>query len=100
MEFMSDDMTDGAPTAGTQFLASIVGPCPICGNGRLRAVFDGELTNFLCIQCKVCWHGELASVRRVDPATCAGCPSRVVCLAATASTEFGARIPAWASVPA
>jgi ribosomal protein S27E len=97
MEPMSDDdITE--PTARAELLASVVGPCPICGNGHLRAVFDGELTNFLCIQCKACWHGDLAWVHRVEPVNCPGCPSRPVCLAAARGTDYEARSSAWASV--
>jgi hypothetical protein len=97
MDSMDDDDITG-PIASTKVLASVVGPCPICGNGRLRAVFDGELTNFLCIQCKACWHGDLTWVRRVEPATCPGCPSQPVCLAARPGTDYDTRTPAWASV--
>ena len=60
-------------------LAGLIGPCPACGNGRLRVVFDGELTNFLCLECQACWHPERASVRRVDHAVCPGCPSYPRC---------------------
>ena len=60
-------------------LASLVGPCPECGNGRFQAVSDGELTNLLCMRCGTCWHPEVSSVQRVDPAGCPGCASRPVC---------------------
>ena len=62
-------------------LRLLIGPCPNCGNGRLDAVFDGELTNFLCSRCGHCWHPELEWVQRVDPQSCPGCASRKVCLA-------------------
>ena len=68
-------------------LARLIGPCPECGNGRLQAVFDGEVTNFLCRSCGNCWHPELAWVQRVNPATCPGCSSREVC--ATARRPYG-----------
>jgi len=63
-------------------LAGLIGPCPECGNGRLEAVFDGETSNLLCRSCGNCWHSELSWVQRVDPATCPGCASRNVCVAA------------------
>lgn len=68
-------MTD--PTIA--LLAAVVGPCPTCGHGRLQDVCDGEDTNLLCQACGSCWHTELGWVRRVDPQTCPGCPSRGVC---------------------
>ena len=58
------------------------GPCLECGGRNLQPVSDGEVTNFLCGQCKICWHFELDWVRRVNPATCPGCNSRDVCLSA------------------
>jgi len=61
-------------------LASLIGPCPECGNGRLSAVSDGELTNFICRTCGSCWHPELDWVHRVNPATCPGCSQREICL--------------------
>lgn len=60
----------------------LVGPCPECHEGRLRAVHDGEVTNFLCPACGSCWHAELDWVARVDPETCPGCSSRSLCEAA------------------
>lgn len=72
-------------------LALLVGPCPECGNGRLRAVDEGAATNFLCMACGVCWHPELDWVSRVDPATYSGCPSRPVCLGAR--RVYGERAP-------
>lgn len=56
--------------------------CPECGAAGLRAVTDGERTNFLCPSCGCCWHLELGYVSRVDPATCPGCPWRYKCTAA------------------
>lgn len=58
------------------------GPCPACGNGRLEAVFDGDLTNFLCCNCGSCWRTELGWVHQVNPAHCPGCASLSICLAA------------------
>ena len=66
----------------THLLSCLIGPCPECQNGRLEAVSDGDLTNFVCHTCGTCWHPELDWVERVDPATCPGCPSSEVCLAA------------------
>ncbi len=65
--------------------AALLGACPQCGDAQLRAVSDGELTNFLCERCGACWHTELAWVHRLDPATCPGCGYRDVCTAA----DFG-----------
>ena len=59
-----------------------VGPCPGCGTVGLRAVSDGEETNFLCGSCGCCWHFELGWVERVNPVNCPGCPSKAVCSAA------------------
>ena len=81
----------------TGMLASLVGPCPRCGHGLLQAVFDGELTNFVCTECNACWHGELAWVKRVDPGTCPGCPMRDVCHAGAADygvNDLPGRAPA------
>ena len=66
-------------TKTATLLASLVGPCPECGNGRLETVFDGALTNLLCRECRACWHPEVALVHRVDPLGCAGCGSRSIC---------------------
>jgi len=69
-------------TSAAATLSGLVGPCPECGNGRLEAVTDGELTNLLCSACGACWHPEVALVHRVDPAACRGCSSRSLCRAA------------------
>ena len=66
-------------------LASLIGPCPACGNGRLRPVSDGELANFLCETCGACWHAERDRVSQVDASTCPGCAHRSICLAARLS---------------
>jgi ssDNA-binding Zn-finger/Zn-ribbon topoisomerase 1 len=76
-------------TAPHSLLACLVGPCPECGHGLLQVVSDGELTNLLCPECGICWHAELGAIHRIDPATCPGCPSREICLAAVRHT--GAR---------
>jgi hypothetical protein len=55
-------------------LAALVGPCPVCHNGRLTATFDGVQTNLLCERCGACWRPDVDCVRRVDPAACPGCP--------------------------
>lgn len=65
----------------TTLLAGLLGPCPGCGNGRCKAVSDGDLTNFLCEDCGACWHPEVSLVHRVDPAGCPGCASLAVCQA-------------------
>ena len=42
-------------------------PCWGCGSSPLRAVFDGDATNFVCRTCGACWHVSLGHVHRVDP---------------------------------
>jgi hypothetical protein len=54
--------------------------CPACGSERLVAVAAQDETNFLCEECRRCWHVELAHVSRVDPVTCPGCPMEPRCL--------------------
>ena len=76
-----------------RMLASLIGPCPDCGNGRLQAVFDGDSTNFLCTNCGDCWHPELAWVHRVNPTTCPGCASREVCTATGGSVAEPSKRP-------
>jgi nitroimidazol reductase NimA-like FMN-containing flavoprotein (pyridoxamine 5'-phosphate oxidase superfamily) len=56
-----------------------VDACRSCGWARLLPVNDGELTNFLCPNCGVCWHVEQGWMSRVDPTTCPGCRHRNVC---------------------
>jgi hypothetical protein len=65
-----------------QLYRIVVGPCPECGDGRVKAVYDGKLTNVLCPTCGACWHGEVDGISRVDPAVCPGCDSRSVCVVA------------------
>lgn len=67
-----------------RLLASLIGPCPECGNGVLRPVSDSERTNFLCETCGRCWHPELGWVTRVDPTSCPACAWRETCLGARA----------------
>ena len=69
------------PTTDTWRIGALP-QCPSCRSMRLRAVSDGEDTNFLCLECGTCWHLELGWVHRVEPADCPGCPSRSVCTAA------------------
>lgn len=47
--------------------AALVAPdrCPWCAAG-LRAVSDGDRTNFFCASCRRCWHVELGRVVKVD----------------------------------
>lgn len=47
--------------------------CPECGSTRLVPVRDGADIHFFCEDCGRCWHVELGSVWRVDPAVCSGC---------------------------
>lgn len=75
----ADLLGPNADTRTAALLAGLIGPCPACGNGRLRVVFDGDLTNFLCTECRACWHPERASVQRVDHAGCPGCLSYPRC---------------------
>ncbi|HWC12776.1 MAG TPA: hypothetical protein VG455_16325 [Acidimicrobiales bacterium] len=71
-------------------LSLLVGPCPECGNGRLRAVSDGHQANFVCETCGSCWHPELEWVNRVNPTTCPGCLSREICT--NARRAYGERV--------
>jgi hypothetical protein len=94
-------MTERTATAAPKLLAALIGPCPTCGNGRLRAVFDGEQTNFHCTDCRACWHGEVAFVHRVDPGTCAGCPAHASCVAGPGDAmTAGPGLPGGGLVPA
>ena len=61
--------------------------CPDCGSTQLRAVNDGEDTNFLCGDCASCWRVELGWVHRVEPDDCPGCPDRDLCTAARARSR-------------
>ena len=72
-------------------LALLVGPCPVCGSGRLQAVqpFGEPPYNFLCLDCRYCWHAELEWVARVDRTTCPGCPAQSLC-----APGHQARVPA------
>ncbi|HTJ76877.1 MAG TPA: pyridoxamine 5'-phosphate oxidase family protein [Acidimicrobiales bacterium] len=56
--------------------------CPSCGSRELLPVTAGATRNFLCGRCAACWHVEDAALRRVDPTSCRGCPSRSSCVAA------------------
>jgi hypothetical protein len=56
--------------------------CPECGASGLEPVTDGYGWQFFCGACRCCWHLELGSVYRVNPATCPGCRHRPECLAA------------------
>ena len=60
-------------------LAALVGPCPVCRNGRFTPVFDGVQTNMLCEECGACWHPCADLICRVDPEVCPGCDLRPVC---------------------
>lgn len=55
------------------------GRCWECGSPSLRAVSDGDDTNFVCPSCGACWHVALGRVHRVDPVTCPGCEARPLC---------------------
>jgi hypothetical protein len=66
-------------------IPTMMGPlarCPGCGSAQLRAVDDGDDTNFVCLSCLACWHVELGFVRLVAPATCPGCLLHDACVAA------------------
>lgn len=67
-----------------------IGRCPECGHA-LRAVFDGEATNLLCLTCGICWHDELGWITRVDPKTCPGCSLHGVCRGA--QRQYGSPVP-------
>ena len=47
--------------------------CPECGSSRLKAVFDGDETNFFCESCGRCWFVTMGWTTRVVPSTCPGC---------------------------
>ena len=72
-----------------QLYRMVVGPCPECGNGRVKAVSDGERTNVLCPACGACWHGGRDRITRVDPATCPKCESQSTCLLALGGERAG-----------
>lgn len=63
----------------TEALATLVGPCPVCQNGRLTPTFDGTQTNMLCERCGACWSTCADRVCRVDPELCPGCALRARC---------------------
>ena len=54
--------------------------CPSCGADALRAVTDGEQTNWFCTACHDCWYLELNHVHRVTVTTCPGCAHVQECL--------------------
>ncbi len=57
--------------------------CPSCNSWQLQPVvaIDAEAVHFLCGSCMRCWHAELGFVRRVNPASCEGCPQPERCAA-------------------
>lgn len=72
-----DELDLGHGEAGASI--GSISRCPACGSADLRTVVDGESANFSCGSCHRCWHVELNWVMRVDPSTCAGCPTPVEC---------------------
>ena len=54
--------------------------CPLCHRGHLSAVRTAGVVNLLCPACGACWHADHSLFCRVDPTTCAGCPSRGLCV--------------------
>jgi hypothetical protein len=61
--------------------------CPTCGQHTFECVTDGEMTNFLCLNCHMCWHVELGYVSHVDPQTCPGCHNYEDCMRRARVTE-------------
>ncbi len=57
--------------------------CPACGSGQLVAAPDGGPANFLCVECRQCWHLSMGWAQRVDPQFCGTCVERGRCLAAS-----------------
>jgi CBS domain-containing protein len=54
--------------------------CPQCDSDSLRPVINAaEETNFLCLQCRACWHLVSGELARVDQHGCPGCPDRHFC---------------------
>lgn len=73
--------------AATNIVARSPGRCWDCGSPSLRAVSDGEDTNFVCLSCGACWHVALGQVHRVDPTTCPGCDALSLCSPEPRRTE-------------
>jgi hypothetical protein len=75
-------------------IPTMVGPlarCPGCRSSQLRAVCDGEDTNFVCLSCLACWRVAMGFVSLVAPATCPGCQLHDACIsAARGRAEAGA----------
>ena len=72
-------MNRGVGAREAHFVKGLIS-CPRCGNGEFEAVSDGELTNFLCLQCWTCWHWELDFLTPIPARTCPGCHHKEECL--------------------
>jgi CBS domain-containing protein len=70
-----DDLSDEAVA---EVLAGL-GGCPHCAGERLRAVSTSEVTNFLCLRCRSCWHVEDGAFAPVETRSCRGCPEHNFC---------------------
>jgi hypothetical protein len=54
--------------------------CPQCHGSWLSPVTTAaDENNFLCLQCRSCWHLTGGRLTRVDEHACAGCPDRHFC---------------------
>jgi hypothetical protein len=47
--------------------------CPRCGGENLIPVTAGEVLNYFCRDCMVCWHLEHGWSNVIDPQGCPGC---------------------------
>lgn len=61
--------------------------CPNCHAETFECVNDGEMTNFLCLSCHMCWHWELNYLSAVDPRTCPGCHNLPRCMEQARRTQ-------------
>jgi hypothetical protein len=54
--------------------------CPQCQGDWLSPVATAEdETNFLCLQCRSCWHLDGGALVRVNTGVCPGCPDKHFC---------------------
>jgi hypothetical protein len=73
------ELDDLADEMATELLAGRP-DCPQCQGHWLSPVTTSdEATNFLCLQCRSCWHLAGGSLVRVEERSCAGCPDRSFC---------------------
>ncbi|MDQ1492664.1 MAG: hypothetical protein QOJ23_5178 [Actinomycetota bacterium] len=73
------DVDDLGDEIATELLAT-TRRCPHCQGDWLRPVTTTEAeTNFLCLQCHLCWCLEGGSFVQVAQGSCAGCPDHNFC---------------------